>query len=199
MFGNNDITSFGLAAELVKPPFAQNVATTSGSLTHVLEKNELTTEQHQHLAPTDFVLIGEVGCGKTALMNALLCDAREVHKTQAAEFHQHNAIDTPGEFIGRRSYYGALLATIAQVSTIVYLQAANSDCFCMPSGLLQVYPGKRVIGVISKVDAADANIDMARDLLRDNAIPEPYFETSTVTGAGIDELRAALSADTRHQ
>ena len=108
-------------------------------------------------ALVDFVLIGEVGCGKTALMNALL-------------------------------------ATIAEVSTIVYLQVANNPQFAMPAGLMQVYPHKRVVGVISKIDLPDADVSAARRLLRDNNIDEPYFETSAATGAGVDRLRRYLTS-----
>ena len=143
-------------------------------------------------ALVDFVVVGEVGCGKTALMNALLNSNDAVLKTQAVVFHPHNVIDTPGEFIGRRSYYGALLATIAEISTIVYLQAANNPLFSMPGGLMQVYPKKRVIGVISKIDLPDADIPATRALLRENSIAEPWFETSVETGQGIDKLRNYL-------
>lgn len=140
----------------------------------------------------DFALIGEVGCGKTALMKALLNSNGEVLKTQAVVFHRDNVIDTPGEFVGRRSYFGALLATIVNVSTIVYLQVANNPLFSMPAGLMQVYPNKRVVGVISKVDLPDADIATAQKLLRENGIAEPYFETSIETGQGIDRLRSYL-------
>lgn len=141
---------------------------------------------------SDFVLVGEVGCGKTALMNALLQDNGELCKTQAVVFHDHNVIDTPGEFVGRPSYYGALLATVVEVATIIYLQAANSTIFSLPAGLLQVYPDKRVIGVISKVDLPDADLNKARRTLHENAIPEPYFATSVATNSGIEELRSYL-------
>jgi len=140
----------------------------------------------------DFVLVGEVGCGKTALMKALLQDDSEVRKTQATVFHPHNVIDTPGEFSVRPSYYGALLSTVVEVGTIVHVQPANQTSFSLPAGLLQVYPDKRVIGVISKTDLPDANLDRARQILRENAIKEPYFATSAVSEEGVDELRSYL-------
>ncbi len=143
--------------------------------------------------PTDFALVGEVDCGKTALMNALLQNDEEVQKTQTAVFHGHNVIDTPGEFTEVHAYYGALLSTVQGVGTIVYLQPANSAIFSMPGGLLQVYPNKHVIGVISKVDLPDADLKRARRILQENGVPEPYFETSTVTGAGVAKLRAYLA------
>tara|TARA_R110000868_G_scaffold411749_1_gene708666 strand:+ start:17086 stop:17649 length:564 start_codon:yes stop_codon:yes gene_type:complete len=143
-------------------------------------------------ALADFVLVGAVHCGKTALMQALLGDKGEVFKTQAAIFHDGHVIDTPGEFIGRRSYYGALLSTIVDVSTIVYLQPANSVIFALPAGLLHVYPNKRVVGVISKIDLPDADVATVSRLLYDNTIPTPHFATSVVTGSGVAELRDYL-------
>lgn len=141
----------------------------------------------------DFALVGEVGCGKTALMKALLQSDGEVRKTQATEYHDHNVIDTPGEFVGRPAYYGALLATVVNVSTIVYLQPANSNAFTMPAGLLQVYPNKRVVGVITKADLPDADPIRACGIMQENRIKEPYFTTSTVTNDGIEKLRDYLA------
>lgn len=140
----------------------------------------------------DFILVGEVGCGKTALMEALLENGDEIRKTQAAVFHDNNVIDTPGEFIGQPSYYGALLATIVGVSTIVYVQPSDSSFFSMPPGLLLVYPNKRVVGVISKTDLPNADLARARRLLQENAIDEPYFSTSAVTNEGVDQLKRYL-------
>lgn len=142
---------------------------------------------------SDFVLVGEVGCGKTALMKALLKSDDEVRKTQAAEYHDNNVIDTPGEFIGRPAYYGALLATVVNVGTIVYLQPANSTAFTMPAGLLQVYPNKRVIGVITKSDLPDADSVMGCRILEENGIKQPYFITSTITNDGVEKLRCYLA------
>ncbi len=144
--------------------------------------------------PTGFVLVGSVSSGKTALMQALLGKRGDVLKTQAAVYHGDNVIDTPGEFIGRRNYYGALLSTIVDVPTIVYLQEANNPVFSMPAGLLQVYPNKNVVGVISKVDLPDADVAAARQILRDNGIAEPYFATSAATGFGVTALRNFLIA-----
>ena len=152
--------------------------------------SHMTNSRQPALA--DFVLVGAVRCGKTALMQALLGDKGEVLKTQAAVFHDGHVVDTPGEFIGRRNYYGALLSTIVDVSTIVYLQPANSVIFALPAGLLHVYPNKRVVGVISKVDLPDADVAAVSKVLSDNDIPAPYFATSVMTGSGVAELRDYL-------
>jgi ethanolamine utilization protein EutP len=145
---------------------------------------------HPDLA--DFVLVGDVGSGKTALTLALLESGDQVLKTQAVVFHPSHVVDTPGEFTSRPSYYGALLSTLSDISTIVYLQPANSRAFLLPPGLLQVYPGKRIVGVVSKVDVPDADTEMACRVLADHKIPPPYFMTSTATGEGVAALRSFL-------
>ena len=146
----------------------------------------------QRKMPTDFVLVGEVGCGKTALVNALLQTGEQAQKTQSVEFHRHNVVDTPGEFGGRRTFYRALLASIVEIPTVVYLQPANSQVFSLPTGLLTVYPNKQVVGVISKVDLPEADVPGAEKLLLANGIAAPHFATSAVTGAGVADLRDYL-------
>ncbi|CAH0990445.1 hypothetical protein SIN8267_00537 [Sinobacterium norvegicum] len=126
----------------------------------------------------DFVLVGEVDAGKTSLlMNLLEVDGTAV-KTQAVEHYRNNIIDTPGEYISRRSYYGPLLTALIGIDTILYLHPSNSRSLCMPIDLLHVYANKRIVGVITKTDLEDADIEFSKRLLVDHGIKEPIFEIS---------------------
>jgi len=154
--------------------------------------NPDVNEHQLHPDLADFVLVGDVGSGKTALTLALLESPDELLKTQAVVFHPSHVVDTPGEFTSRPAYYGALLATIAEISTVVYLQPANSRAFSLPPGLLHVYPDKRVIGVVSKTDLPDADTESACRVMADHNISPPYFLTSTATGEGVADLRSFL-------
>ncbi|MCP4065870.1 MAG: ethanolamine utilization protein [Gammaproteobacteria bacterium] len=154
--------------------------------------NPDVSKERLHPDLSGFAMVGDVGCGKTALTIALLESGEEVLKTQAVVFHPSHVVDTPGEFISRPAYYGALLATIADIDTIVYLQPADSKTFSLPPGLLHVYPGKRVVGVVSKTDLPDADTETACRVLADHNISPPYFLTSTETGEGVDSLRSFL-------
>ena len=58
----------------------------------------------------NFVLVGDVGSGKSTLIKALLGLDGDVTKTQALDFHRNNIIDSPGEFVSRRFLYGRLLS-----------------------------------------------------------------------------------------
>lgn len=157
-----------------------------------MSSNKDVSKKRLHPDLTDFVLVGDVGCGKTALTLALLESDEKVLKTQAVVFHASHVVDTPGEFVNRPAYYGALLSTIVDISTIVYLQPANSKAFSLPPGLLHVYPKKRVVGVVSKTDLPDADPERACRVLTEHNISPPHFLTSTVTGDGVDALRSFL-------
>lgn len=134
------------------------------------------------------VFVGEVDAGKSALVDKLVNIEINTGKTQSPIFYPGKVIDTPGEFIDKRSLNGALLTTICNIKTIVLLQPANGKRFAPPNGLLNVYPNKNIIGVISKVDEVDADIAHAKKLFKQNRIPEPYFEVSIFDQDSIDKL-----------
>lgn len=140
------------------------------------------------LYPTNFAVLGEVDAGKSALINMLIKQDANIGKTQSPIFYQGQVIDTPGEFIDNRAWNGALLSTISSVKTLVILQPASAKTFSAPAGLLNVYPNKNLVGVVSKIDQATADINIAEQLLRNNGIPEPYFHISIYDQASIDEL-----------
>jgi ethanolamine utilization protein EutP len=134
------------------------------------------------------VFVGEVDAGKSALVDKLVNIETNTGKTQSPIFYPGKVIDTPGEFIDKRSLSGALLTTICNVKSVVLLQPASGKRFAPPNGLLNVYPNKNIIGVISKVDEVDADIEHAKKLFRQNRIPEPYFEVSIFDQDSIDKL-----------
>ena len=134
------------------------------------------------------VFVGEVDAGKSALVDQLISQDANTGKTQAPIFYPGKVIDTPGEFMVNRALNGALLTTICNVKTIVFLHPANAQHFSSSSGLLKVYPNKNIVGVISKIDAPDADVDRSIKLLRQNGIPEPYFNTSIFDPKSIEQL-----------
>lgn len=141
----------------------------------------------------NIVFVGEVDAGKSALIAKLLTQKTNTGKTQAPIYYDGNVVDTPGEFVDNRAWSGALISTISTVKTIVYLQPANAKRFAPPSGILTIYPNKRIVGVISKVDVENANVDKAIRFLKQNRIPEPYIEVSIYDPASIQMLSDVLS------
>lgn len=142
-----------------------------------------------NLSLDNVVFVGEVDAGKSALIGKLLSGMKtNTGKTQSPIFYPGKIIDTPGEFIDNHALNGALLTTICSVKTIVVLQPANARHYSPPTGLLTVYANKNIVGVISKVDANGADLEKATALLRQNRVPEPYFQTSIFDQESIDQL-----------
>lgn len=102
--------------------------------------------------------VGAVGAGKTTLFNALRGNYSLARKTQAVEFNDHGDIDTPGEYFSHPRWYHALITTLQDVDTLIYVHAANDKESRLPAGLLDVGTRKRHIAVISKTDMPDADV-----------------------------------------
>ena len=66
------------------------------------------------------MMIGKVGCGKTTLTQYLNNKELSYKKTQALEI-VGDVIDTPGEYVERRSYYQALAVTSVDVDVVLLL------------------------------------------------------------------------------
>lgn len=109
--------------------------------------------------------VGAVGAGKTTLFNALRGNYSLARKTQAVEFNDHGDIDTPGEYFSHPRWYHALITTLQDVDTLIYVHAVNDKESRLPAGLLDVGTRKRHIAVISKTDMPDADVAATRQLL----------------------------------
>lgn len=70
-------------------------------------------------------IVGAVGAGKTTLFNALQGNYSLARKTQALEFNDRGDIDTPGEYFSHPRWYHALITTLQDVDTLIYVHAAN--------------------------------------------------------------------------
>lgn len=139
-----------------------------------------------------YALVGGVGAGKTTLFNAL-CGRKEApRKTQALDFDLCGAMDTPGEFISHPRLYRALITSTDNVDTLVYVHAANERECRLPPGLLDIHSGKRLIGVISKCDLADADPDAAEHLMRRHGIRGDILRITRDDPTSIERLRQVL-------
>ena len=142
----------------------------------------------------NIAFVGEVDAGKSALIGKLLTQETNTGKTQAPIYYAGNVVDTPGEFVDNRAWSGALISTISTVKTIVYLQPANAKRFAPASGILNIYPNKNIVGVISKSDVNNADIEKAIRFLKQNRIPEPYIEVSIFDEDSIQILSNHLAS-----
>lgn len=141
---------------------------------------------------TSFILIGGVGVGKTSLFNKLLGLCDDAEKTQALVYYDDKTVDTPGEYFDNPRLYSAIIQTMTDIETIIYVHPANSTEKKLPHGLFHIYESKTVVGVISKTDLPDANVKEVEEILRDFGIENEIFKVSIYDESSINVLRQFL-------
>ncbi|STT03896.1 ethanolamine utilization protein EutQ [Klebsiella michiganensis] len=137
--------------------------------------------------------VGTVGAGKTTLFNALQGNYSLARKTQAVEFNEKGDIDTPGEYFSHPRWYHALITTLQDVDTLIYVHAANDTESRLPAGLLDIGANKRHIAAISKTDMPDADVAAVRQLLYGMGFQEPIFELNAHDPQSVEHLVNYLS------
>ena len=137
------------------------------------------------------IMVGHVACGKTTLCQRLNGMEQTYKKTQALEFI-NDTIDTPGEYLERRSLTHALMGTSVESDAALFIHDATAERFMFAPGLAGSFPVP-VAGVINKIDkATPQQIQDARELLELTGA-SPIFEISAKTGAGMEALLDYLS------
>lgn len=139
-----------------------------------------------------FMLIGPIEAGKSTLFKALFGRDGEVRKTQAVEFESDQGVDTPGEYFSHPRLYHALINTTSDIDVIVYVHPSNEKECRLPPGLLNIYEGKKLIGVITKTDLPGADPDYAEKILKNHGINGPIFRVSVNDAESINCLRSYL-------
>lgn len=137
------------------------------------------------------MLIGQTGSGKTSLTQVLNNEKLEYKKTQAMEYSDL-VIDTPGEYIEKRTYYNVVITQSVEADVIGLVQPCNNEASIFPPGFGGTF-AKPVIGIITKVDlcSGDENILTCERYLRE-AGAEKIFKVSAIESLGIDNLKKYL-------
>lgn len=136
------------------------------------------------------LLIGGVGTGKTTLKQALSDLPLIYQKTQALNFSEV-FIDCPGEYLEIPRYYHVIIDLSHQVSEIWALQDATKTYSTYPPKFVRVFR-KPVIGVITKIDLPQANLEAARSFLNNAGIAQPFYEISALHKKNIQILRTRI-------
>ena len=133
------------------------------------------------------ILIGRSAAGKTTLCQRMNNEELKYHKTQTIEVVNQTMIDTPGEYLQRMYFRGALMVTAADADVIVFVQAATDTMNWFPPAYNTQF-AKPAVGVITKADlASEEELETARGYL-DAAGAERIFVTSNVSGEGVNEF-----------
>ncbi len=138
------------------------------------------------------LLIGGIGAGKTSLKQMLMNEHVSYRKTQVLDFSQL-FIDCPGEYLEIPRFYHVLIDASHQVSEIWALQDATKQRTFYPPKFAKVF-NKPIIGIITKVDLAQANVEQASSYLTYAGIEDPFYPTSIMDGKGYEPLRMRLEA-----
>ncbi|SHN68899.1 EutP/PduV family microcompartment system protein [Desulfitobacterium chlororespirans] len=142
--------------------------------------------------PKKILLIGGVGAGKTTLKQALSDLPLIYQKTQVLNFGDV-FIDCPGEYLEIPRYYHVLIDLSHRVAEIWALQDATRPCGIYPPKFACVFK-KPVIGVITKIDLPQANVETARLFLNNGGIPQPYYEISALHKQNTQILRTRIES-----
>ena len=137
------------------------------------------------------ILIGKSSAGKTTLCQRIANEDLKYHKTQTVQTFNENMIDTPGEYLERRAYRGALMVTSYDADVIIFVQDATEGGTMFPPSYAATFT-KPVVGVVSKCDLVSGNeIDIAEKYLQMAGATE-IFCISSVTGEGVEALMKHL-------
>lgn len=133
------------------------------------------------------ILIGRSAAGKTTLCQRLSHEELTYRKTQTIEVVHQTMIDTPGEYLQRMQFRGALMVTAADADVIVLVQAATDKMNWFPPAYHSQF-AKPAVGVVTKADLATGEeIETAKGYLKAAGASE-IFVTSSVSGAGVEAL-----------
>lgn len=133
------------------------------------------------------ILIGRSTAGKTTLCQRINHEELKYHKTQTVQVINQNMIDTPGEYLERRYFRGALMVTAADADVIVMVQDATENGSMFPPAYSSTF-AKPAVGVVTKQDlATPQQVENAKKYLTEAGAGE-IFVVSSVTGEGVETL-----------
>ena len=138
------------------------------------------------------MFMGRSGAGKTTITQALYGEDIAYKKTQYVNYSQY-IIDPPGEYIEDKQFGFALALYSYEVDVIGFILAANEPFSLYSPGTVAMAT-REVVGIVTQINAEDANPELAAEWLR-LAGCEKIFFIDSVTREGLDELISHLGWD----
>jgi ethanolamine utilization protein EutP len=131
------------------------------------------------------ILIGRSGSGKTTLTQVLKGKKIKYDKTQYINYHDF-IIDTPGEYAENKELARAL-ALYSYEADIVGLLLSATEQYSLFSPNITCMANREVIGIVTKADHKDADVQRAERWLRLSGCKK-VFKVSAYTGEGIEDI-----------
>ena len=95
------------------------------------------------------ILIAAPRPAKQRFASGSTTEELQYHKTQTVQIVNQSMIDTPGEYLERRDFRGALMVTAADADTIVLVQDATEKGSMFPPAYSSMF-AKPCVGVVTK-------------------------------------------------
>lgn len=134
------------------------------------------------------MIIGGIDAGKTTLTDALLDRDHKPRKVKTQSLTYDSwIVDTPGEYTENPLHYRNLMATSMEVTHVLYIQDATNNKSIFAPGFSSGI-NKLAIGVVTKADHEDADVDYAVELLKKAIVRGPIVIASAYTGQGLTEI-----------
>lgn len=131
------------------------------------------------------VLMGRSEAGKTTLTQALKGENIQYHKTQYVN-HFDVIIDTPGEYAQTKGL-GHALALYAYEADVVGLLVSATEPYCLFPPCCAAMANREVIGIVTKMDKEDGDLQQAERWLR-LAGCEKIFFVNSKNSEGVPEI-----------
>ena len=129
--------------------------------------------------------MGRSEAGKTTLTQALRGEKITYKKTQYIN-HYDVIIDTPGEYL-QTGKLGRALALYSYEADVVGLLASSTEPFSLYPPNITCMVNRDVIGIVTKIDEEDADMELATRRLR-NAGCRKIFYVNSKTGEGVADI-----------
>ncbi|WP_088226081.1 EutP/PduV family microcompartment system protein [Desulfosporosinus sp. FKB] len=136
------------------------------------------------------MVVGPTRAGKSTLANLLNDTDRPLRKTQDVIYGK-NTIDTPGSYIENASMYKYLIATAQTASHVLLLLDSSRLVDVYPPGFAKTFTCP-VIGVITKNDLGQENVNFCTQKLLNIGVSQPYFLVSLKDNQGVAALKRHL-------
>lgn len=144
----------------------------------------------KHKKQRRILVVGEVGAGKTTLIQTVLKGVESVPKTQAPVYWDC-FVDTPGEYFQNPHYRRNLLSLAQGCSNVLFIQDCTKPMSAFPPDFAHGFLVP-VIGIVTKADLGCRDDYQRAERWLRQAGARNIYVVSAVTGFGLKRLKDEL-------